>query len=187
MHPSLVLALLTGIGIASAAGLRAFLPLLAVGLAGRFGLIALRPGVSWMSSDIALWALGTAAVLEIVADKVPVVDHVLDAIGTVVRPVAAWLGAYAVLAGWGTPWAQLAAIVLGAGALAVHATKAKLRLGSTAMTLGHANPLLSFAEDGITATLLALAILLPIVACAFVVAWAIVAWARRPARGPAQA
>src|SRR5689334_1935298 len=145
--PPILLALVSGIAIAAACGLRAFLPLLLLGLAARFGLIHLRPGAEWMAGDTALWALGIAAVLEVVSDKVPVVDHALDAIGTLLRPAAAWLGSFAVLAGWGSPWAQIAALVLGAGALAVHGLKAKTRLGSTVATAGHANPLLSVLED----------------------------------------
>src|SRR5205085_9850019 len=100
-----IIALFTGVGIAAACGLRAFLPLLAVGVAARAGLIHLHAGSEWLAGDRALWALGVAAALEIAGDKIPVVDHALDAIGTLLRPVAAAVGAYAVLQGWGAPWA----------------------------------------------------------------------------------
>jgi hypothetical protein len=179
----LTLALLAGLGIAAAAGLRAFLPLLALGLAGRFELLTLRPEAGWLSSDVALWALGFATVLEIVADKVPVVDHALDAVGTVLRPAAAWLGAYALLGGLGTPWAQLVALVFGAGALAIHSAKAHARIGSTATTLGFGNPVLSFLEDALAFLLLAVAILLPLLALV-VVGWFVWRIARRRRRAP---
>ena len=183
MHQTLLLALVSGIAIAAACGLRAFLPLLALGLAARFGLIHLRPGAEWMAGDAALWALGLAAALEVVADKVPVVDHALDAVGTVIRPAAAWLGAFAVLEGWGSPWAQIAALVLGAGALAVHGVKAKTRLGSTATTAGHANPLLSVLEDSGALLLILAAILAPLLALALVLLliWIVRRWRRRRA------
>jgi hypothetical protein len=161
--PPIVLAALTGVGIAAATGLRAFLPLFVVGLAGHFGLLHLRPGSEWLTGDTALWALGIAAALEIIADKVPVVDHFLDMIGVVLRPVAAWVGTYAVLSGWGSPWAELVALILGAGALAVQGVKAKARVGSTAITAGHANPVISLLEDTGVLTLLAVAILVPVV------------------------
>ena len=164
MHASLWLALLTGVGVAAAAGLRAFLPLLAIGIAGRVGWIGLNPGAEWLASDPALICFGVATVLEILGDKIPVVDHALDLVGTVLRPAAAWLGAYAVLIHWPTPWGQIAALLLGGGALALHALKAKLRLGSTALTLGHANPLLSFAEDATAMILLVAAVLAPVLA-----------------------
>ena len=161
-NPSLVLAILSGIAIAAACGLRAFLPLFALGLAARFHWITLQPGVSWLATDHALWALGVATVVELAADKIPVVDHALDGIGTLIRPAAAWLGAYAMLGSWPTPWAQLAALVLGTSALLVHVAKAKLRLTSTAVTLGHANPLVSFAEDILSLVSVLIAVLIPI-------------------------
>src|SRR5439155_7187162 len=167
-----LLALASGVAIAAACGLRAFLPLLALALAGRFHVVTLRPGVEWLAGDAALWSLGIATVLEIAADKVPVLDHALDAVGTVLRPAAAWVGAFAVLTGWGAPWAQIAALVLGAASLAVHGVKAKTRLGSTVATAGHANPLLSVLEDSGVLVLVAAAILAPLLALAFVIALA---------------
>jgi hypothetical protein len=177
---NLLLALATGVGLAAASGLRAFLPLLAVGLAGRHGFLHLHPGMEWLASDPALWSLAAATALELIGDKVPVVDHVLDSIGTIVRPVAAWVATYAVFQGWGTPWAQLLAVGMGVGALAVHGAKAHTRLGSTALSLGHANPILSVLEDGIAFALVAAAILLPLVAFAFVTL-AVIAYTRRRA------
>jgi hypothetical protein len=178
---NLLLALATGVGLAAASGLRAFLPLLAVGLAGRHGFLHLQPGVEWLASDPALWSLAAATALELIGDKVPVVDHVLDAIGTVVRPVAAWVATYAVLQGWGTPWAQLLAVAMGVGALAVHGAKAHTRLGSTAISLGHANPILSSLEDAVAFALVVAAVLLPLLALAFVIL-AVVAYALRRGR-----
>ncbi|HYM80652.1 MAG TPA: DUF4126 domain-containing protein [Candidatus Limnocylindria bacterium] len=188
MDLSLGLALLSGVAIAAACGLRAFLPLFALGLAGRLGWVTLQPAVDWLAGDHALWALGVAMALEIAADKIPVVDHVLDLFGTVLRPAAAWLGAYAVLGAWPTPWAQLAALALGATALAVHGLKAKLRLGSTAVTLGQANPVVSIAEDVLAFLALLAAIVLPILALAIplLLLWAFTRRSRRavsPASG----
>jgi hypothetical protein len=166
MDFSLILALLSGVAIAAACGLRAFLPLLLLGCAARVELIDLRPGVEWLRSDHALWALAAAAVIEIAGDKIPVVDHALDVMGTLLRPAAAWLGAYAVLQAWPSPWAQIAALVPGGMALAVHGLKAKLRLGSTVTTLGHGNPLLSVAEDVAALGAALVAVLAPLLALA---------------------
>jgi hypothetical protein len=145
-----LLALAAGVGIAAACGLRAFLPLLFLGIATRFGLIHLRAGSDWLATDLALIALGIATLLEIAADKIPVVDHALDAVATVLRPVAAWLGAFAVLGQWPAPWSQIAALVLAGLTLGIHALKSTVRIGSTATTLGHANPLLSGVEDALS-------------------------------------
>ena len=181
MDWSLLLALLAGVGIAAACGLRAFLPLLLVGLASRMGWLELQPQLAWLDSNHSLWALGAAAVLEIAADKIPVVDHALDLLGTLVRPAAAWLGATAVLNGWPTPWAQLTGLGLAGGALVVQGLKAKTRLGSTATTAGHANPILSAAEDLIAFGAVVVAIVMPLVVLLFVLAivWLASRW-RRP-------
>jgi len=146
----------------------------------------LRGGATWLAGDLALAALLVAAVLEVVADKFPVVDHALDAVATVLRPAAAWLGSYAVLSAWPTPWAQIAAIILGTMALTVHGVRASLRLGSTTTTLGVANPLLSLLDDAIALLLLAAAIF---GAIALVVAVPALAWllARRRRTIPAAA
>lgn len=151
-------ALLSGVAVAASCGFRAFLPLLALGLASRAGVIQLRGGTEWLAGDLAIAALLVATVFEVAADKIPVVDHALDAMATVLRPAAAWVGSYAVLSAWPTPWAQIAAIVLGTMALALHGMRASLRLGSTTATLGAANPLLSLLDDAIALLLLAAAI-----------------------------
>jgi uncharacterized protein DUF4126 len=51
-----------------------------LGIAARFDLIHLRPGAGWIATDHALLALGIATALEIAADKIPVLDHALDAV-----------------------------------------------------------------------------------------------------------
>src|SRR5262245_9619943 len=166
---TLILALLAGVGLAAAAGLRAFLPLLVLGLASRFAGLELQPQLRWLASDPALIGLGTATVLEIAADKVPIVDHVLDVLATFVRPAAAALASYGVLVQFPTPWAQIMAIVLGAGAFAIHAAKAKLRLGSTALSAGTANPWLSLVEDGLSILFLVVALLAPLLVIVLIV------------------
>lgn len=160
--------------IAAACGLRAFLPLLLVGLAARLGVITLGTSADWLSQDLSLWTLGVAAVVEIVGDKIPVLDHALDAMGLVIRPVAGGLGAYAVLAQWPAPLPLVFGLVAGTGALGVQALKAKTRVGSTLLTAGAGNPILSFAEDVGAFGLTALAIVVPVLALLLVVAGAFV-------------
>jgi hypothetical protein len=163
VHLELLLAFFAGIGIAAASGLRAFLPLLALGLAQRFGVIELRSDSAWLAMNPVLVSLAVATVVELLADKIPIVDHALDVIATFLRPAAAWLGAFAILGGWPAPLRLLAATLLGGGALAIHALRAKLRLGSTSLTLGHANPLISIAEDAVAIGLLLAALFVPLI------------------------
>jgi hypothetical protein len=168
--PSILLAILAGVAVAASAGLRAFLPLLAIGLMGRVGVLTLDARAGWLSSDVAMIVLGVATVAEIMGDKIPVVDHVLDTGGTVLRPMAASLGAYAMLVDLPSPWAQIVALALGLGTLGVHLVKAKLRLASSAFTLGAANPVLSAGEDVASGSLVLVAIFAPILALLLIVA-----------------
>lgn len=146
-----------GISLAASAGLRAFLPLFVVGVAQRFGIpnlvlgeaFRLGPSFEWLASDAALLVLGVAVVAELLADKVPVVDHLLDILGGPIKPLAGTVVAAAVLSSLDSPWTALAGgvVVGGVPAGMVHAAKAKIRLLSSTTTAGFGNPVLSFLED----------------------------------------
>lgn len=180
------LAAAAGVAIAAACGLRAFLPLLALALGVHFDLVHVHPSAAWIGSMPAILTLVWATVLELAADKVPALDHALDVVALGLRPAAAALAAWATFAGVHPALAVAAALVLGAGAMGVQVAKAKIRLGSSMLTLGTANPMLSFVEDGITMVISTLAILVPLVALAIVVLtiWAFRrAFRRRPNAG----
>jgi hypothetical protein len=172
----LVFAAAAGIAIAAACGLRAFLPLLALGLGVHFGFVHVAHGGEWIGSAPAIVALVWATVLELAADKVPAIDHVLDLIATGLRPLAAATAAWCTFVGIHPALAVAAALVLGTGAMGVHVAKAKIRLGSSLLTLGAANPAISFAEDALTTGLSAMAVLAPIAALVGVglLLWALV-------------
>jgi hypothetical protein len=167
MTPALTVlaAVAAGIVLAACSGLRAFLPLLGVGLAGRFGHWPLAPSVHWLGSDPALVALGVATLVEIVADKIPIVDHALDVIHTVLGPAAAILASVSAWSQLAPQHALLLSIITGVPlAAGVHALSAGVRLTSTGLTGGLANPLLSIGEDGVTAVSIILAFVAPILA-----------------------
>ena len=171
----------TGIALAASAGLRAFLPLFAAGAAARWFEWPLASPVAWLSSDPALVIFGLASVAEVVADKVPAIDHALDVVQTVLSPIAGAVAALAALQGWPAPFALALAIIVGAPvAGGFHAIGAVTRVKSSAATAGTANPVLSVAEDIVAAVLIVLAFLLPIVVCVVVavLAWR---WLRRKA------
>ena len=96
-----MLEVLTGAGLAAAAGLNAYIPLLVMGLAARFDWIGLPSGWTWLSNEWVLVIIGLLLVVEVVADKVPAVDSVNDWIQTVVRPASGGI----VFAG-GISWAM---------------------------------------------------------------------------------
>lgn len=179
-----------GISLAACAGFRAFLPLLAVGLAGRMELIPLGERFGWLAGGPALLVLGTAVVAEVVADKVPVVDHFLDLVATVVRPLAGAVAMAAPLVSVDPLTALvIGAVVGGTVAGGVHVAKSQTRLLSTASTGGAANPLLSLGEDALALVGSLAAILVPAVAVVVVLAVALwvgrrLARRRRRGRGP---
>ena len=91
-----MLEFLTGTGLATSAGLNAYIPLLALGLLDRFtGLVDLPAGWTWLSADASLWILGALLALELVADKIPGVDAVNDVVQTVVGADTVTVGAAA--------------------------------------------------------------------------------------------
>lgn len=162
--PTLALA----IALAASAGLRAWLPLLLAGGLARFGVLDLGSSFQFLASNKALVLFGVATAVELIGDKIPAVDHVLDVIGTPLRPAAGALLAASVL---GTVSDPLTSIVLGTAvgapsALVPHAAKSALRLASSAATAGLANPLLSLLEDAISVVTFVLAILAPLVVVA---------------------
>jgi uncharacterized protein DUF4126 len=154
---------LTGIGLAAAAGLRAFLPALVVGVMGRLGWMPLRPEFAWLASTPILVVLGVAVVVELLGDKVPLLDHALDVAGAVLKPAAGTLVLAAGMTHLGLlPSAVTGLLLGGTVAGAVHLTKSGLRLASTGTTSGLGNPILSVGEDALSLAGSVLAILFPL-------------------------
>lgn len=183
----LVPSLALGIGLAACAGLRAWLPLLLLGALSRFGLVHLAPSFQFIASNRALVLFGVATVVEIAGDKIPAVDHALDMLSTGLRPAAGALLAASVL--W-TIDDPLTALALGTAvgapaALVPHAAKSTLRLFSTTLTAGLANPVLSFIEDGVALVLFVLAIVVPVLVVALVALTAFLVLRRILRRPPA--
>jgi len=152
-----------GIGLAACAGLRAFLPLLVIGLAGRWELVPLSPSFEWLAGTPALVVFGVAVITEALADKLPGVDHALDVLGAFVKPLTGALVTATVVKDWTPLYATVLCILVGGStAGVVHVAKAKLRLLSTIGSAGLANPLLSAVEDLGALALAVAAILLPL-------------------------
>ncbi|CAN5354747.1 DUF4126 domain-containing protein [soil metagenome] len=168
-----MLEILTGSGLAVAAGLNAYIPLLVLGLAGRFlGFVHLPDSWSWLSNPWVLAILAVLLVIEIVADKVPVVDSINDWLQTIVRPAAGGI-AFGTGSASGTAvvkdpaafftsyaWVPIAiGVVL---ALGTHLTKMASRPAMNAVTVGAAAPVVSTAEDFGSVILSFVAILVPV-------------------------
>jgi Domain of unknown function (DUF4126) len=198
-----VLELLTGTGLAASAGLNAYIPLLLVGLLSRYtNLVELPTSWQWLSNGWVIAILTVLLAIEVVADKVPVVDHVNDAVQTFVRPTAGGLafgaGATSQTTTVSDPgqffssnqWVPIALGVV--VALAVHLVKAATRPVVNATTAGIGAPVASTAEDATSVLMSIVAILLPVLVLVLLAGLAIGAGGllrrradrRRARRGP---
>jgi hypothetical protein len=176
MSIDLLQSIALGISLAACAGLRAWLPLFAVGASVRLGVLPLGESFRFLGSNIALSVFAIATLIELIADKIPVVDHALDALSTLLKPVAGIVLAASVLWTVDDPIVAIAlGVMVGApAACAPHAAKAGLRGVLSPLTAGLAAPVLSVLEDVIAFGLVALAILAPFVVAAGVLLFALV-------------
>ena len=184
---TVVPSLAMGIGLAACAGIRAWLPLLLAGGLARWGVIEIGPSFQFIASDRALILFGIATVVEILGDKIPAVDHTLDSISTVLRPVAGSVLAASVLWQISDP---LTALTLGVAvgaptSLVPHAAKSLLRAASTTLTGGLANPLISVLEDVLAFGLFLLTVLVPVLVAAILIVIAALVVRRLARRPPA--
>jgi hypothetical protein len=149
------------------AGWRLYLVTFAVGLAMRFGWVALPEQLHALDVLANNWILGIAgvgAVAEFFADKIPWVDSLWDAVHSVVRPIGGALLSMAIIDGGDPAW-QVGSFLLGGGAaLVAHAGKAGARALVNASPEPFSNVIVSTGEDIATAGLLGLAIANPIAA-----------------------
>lgn len=176
--------LLTGFGLATAAGLNAYIPLLALGLLSRFtDLVALPAGWAWLENGWVMAIVAVLLVVEIVADKIPALDTVDDTIQTFVRPTAGGIvfgsGTAAETAAVTDPGAfaqsgQWIPVAIGVvTALVVSLTKTAVRPAANVASAGVAAPVLSTVEDVTSVGLVIVAILLPVLV---LVALVLMAW-----------
>ena len=182
-----LLGIFSAFGLSASAGLNAYIPLLVVGVLAHYtNLIKLTSPWDTLSNPWILIFLGILLIIEMLADKVPAVNHINDLIQTFVRPVA---GAIVFAAGTNVITGVNPIIALICGLLVaggVHAVKSGVvRPMVTATTGGVGNVPVSIAEDVASTTISFLSILVPIVIVAliailiiFLLWW----WARRTSK-----
>ena len=174
--------LLTGIfsafGLSASAGLNAYIPLLVVALLGRYThLIHLNPPYDALTSWWVIGALVLLSLVEFFADKIPVVNHVNDAIQTFVRPVAGAIifAASANVLTEVNPVLSLIAGLLVAGG--VHTVKAvAIRPSVTATTAGVGNIPISVLEDLLSSVVSIISVVFPVliaILVIFIITWLI--------------
>lgn len=185
--------LLGAVGLGAASGLNAWIPLFALGVAGRTGLVELSSPFDALSSTPVLVVLGVVFLLDLIGDKIPAIDHVLHAVGALVAPAS---GAVVVMAQEHLLTEVHPALAAGLGLVlggTIHAGRSAFRPVVTAGTGGVGNPVVSIVEDVISAVLTVLAIIVPVLAFLSVIGVVVVAvvwfrrWRRRRAQRAAQA
>jgi Domain of unknown function (DUF4126) len=165
------LSVLAGVGLSAAAGFRVFVPLLVTSLAARSGHLQLSAGFAWIASDAALVAFAVATGLEVLGYYIPWVDHALDVVATPAALVAGVVLTASVVTGLDPFLRWSLAVVAGGGAAAsFQGLTAGVRGISTLTTGGLGNPLVATTEAGVSIGLALLAVALPVVAVAAVVA-----------------
>jgi hypothetical protein len=134
-------------GFSFAAGINLYATVAILGLASRFDWVSLPPQFNVFDNDIVIGAAIVMYVMEFVADKIPWVDSIWDAIHTVIRPIGGALIAVATL-GHASPTVEgLAALLGGTLAAGSHFGKAGTRAIANASPEPFSNWILSISED----------------------------------------
>lgn len=160
------------IGLATSAGLNAYIPLLVYGVLARYtDYVNLPEGWMWLTDPILLAIVGILLIIEIIADKIPAVDSANDIIQTLVRPTSGGIifasafaeenlvSSSAIFQQTQTwVWIAVGFVV----ALVMHLVKTTARPVVNAGTVGAGTPVVSTAEDVVSASLAAAAIFAPL-------------------------
>jgi hypothetical protein len=153
----------TAFGLATAAGLNAYIPLFVVALLSRISsLVTLSEPYDALSSWWVIGTLGVLMVIEILVDKVPALDTANDIVHTFIRPAAGALlfAASTRVIGLHPVLAALCGVIVAGG---VHTAKTGGRPVVTATTAGIGNPIVSTVEDAVSFLTSLLAVLAPYV------------------------
>jgi hypothetical protein len=158
-------------GLSASAGLNAYIPLLTVALLAKYThLITLKAPWDIMTSWWVIGVLLFLSVIEFLADKIPAVNHVNDAIQTLVRPTAGaivFAASASNLVNVNPVLALIAGLLVAGG---VHAVKSlAVRPAVTAVTGSLGNVPVSIAEDVTSTAISVLSILLPVIAACLIV------------------
>jgi len=159
-NSDLPLSIALGVGLAAATGFRIFLPMLILSVAAHTGHLSLDERFAWLATSPALITLSVAALLEILAYYVPIVDNLLDTLATPASLVAGTVVSAAVITDVPPMVKWTAAVIAGGGVAGLtQSATAMLRAKSTIFTGGLGNAVISTAElaGALLISLLALA------------------------------
>ncbi|HXE24464.1 MAG TPA: DUF4126 domain-containing protein [Roseiarcus sp.] len=166
----LALSIALGVALAAATGFRVFLPMLIVGGAAHTGYLHLGDGFAWLGTPPALTMLGVAALVEVLAYYIPVIDNVLDVAAAPAAFIAGTILSAAVMTDMPPMVKWTAAVIAGGGVAGLtRGVTGVLRAHSTVLTGGLGNFVISTAELGGAVLISFLALAAPVAAIALVV------------------
>jgi hypothetical protein len=139
------LGLALGAGFSS--GLNLYATVATLGILQRWGIVHLPPALEVVAHPMVLGIAIALYVIEFLADKVPYLDTIWDAVHTFIRPPAAAVIAYGAAASAPSEWRWAAALLAGGVALTSHSTKASTRAAVNTVPEPFSNWALSFGED----------------------------------------
>lgn len=152
------------LGFSMAAGVNLYATVAILGLASRYGWVALPEQFRVFDHDVVIYSAFALFVIEFVADKIPWVDTLWDGVHTAIRPLGGALIAVTTL-GEANPALQGMVALLGGGlAASSHLTKAGTRVTVNASPEPFSNWVLSLSEDAFVFALAALALKFPLLA-----------------------
>ena len=147
-----LLAIAAALGWAS--GLRLYLVVFLTGLAGSLGWVALPAGLQLLQHPLVLGAAGLMLALEFLADKIPGLDSVWDALHALVRIPAGAALAASVFGGDQATWATVAGLLGGTLAATSQVSKATTRAAVNTSPEPFSNLGLSLLGDAAVPTML---------------------------------
>jgi hypothetical protein len=166
MSPELLAQIGLAAGASVASGIRLYATVAALGLLHRLDVLRLPAGLEVLSQLPIIILAAALYLIEFVADKVPAVDSVWDAIHTFIRAPAAAILGFAAFGNVAEPWRIGAALLCGTLALSSHGIKASSRLAINTSPEPVSNWAASFAEEIFVGVLLWLTVAHPMVALA---------------------
>src|SRR5271170_104436 len=165
----LALSIVLGVALAAATGFRVFLPMLIASSAAYSGHLHLDDGFAWLGSPSALIMLSVAALVEVLAYYIPVVDNLLDVVATPAAFIAGTIVSAAVMTDMPPMVKWTAAVIAGGGVAGLtQGVTGILRAHSTVLTGGLGNAVFSTAELGGAVLISFLALAAPAAAIALV-------------------
>jgi hypothetical protein len=157
------------LGFSLAAGVNLYATVAILGLAARYGWVALPDQFQAFNSDLVIGAAIVMYVIEFFADKIPYFDSLWDGIHTAIRPIGGALIAVTTLGDASPTTKALVALLGGMVAASSHLTKTSTRAAANTSPEPFSNWILSLGEDVFAVGLGYTALAHPVVALAIAV------------------